>query len=145
MVVFFAPVPYYPHDNLRHYRFLVEGIPDLAQDVRARGVGFVLRRHPDHSLLAFCDEVRPCLVVGDENPMRAPRSWREKAAERLKVPLWTVDADVIVPTKLLEKEQYASHIIRPRLQARWPEFLKPLSNAKAKFPWKKPAGLVAGR
>ena len=142
-VVFFAPVPYYPHANLRHYRFLVEGIPDLAQDIRARGAGFVLRRHPEHSLLTFCDEVRPCLVIGDENPMREPRSWREKAAARLKVPLWTVDADVIVPTKLLEKEQYASHIIRPRLQARWPEFLKPLTNPKAKFPWKKPASLAS--
>ena len=143
VVVFFAPVPYYPHANLRHYRFLVEGIPDLAQDIRARGIGFVLRRHPEHSLLTFCDEVSPSLVVGDENPMREPRSWREKAAERLKVPLWTVDADVIVPSKLLEKEQYAAHIIRPRLQARWPEFLQPLSNAKAKFPWKNPAGLAS--
>jgi len=143
VVAFFAPVPYYPHANLRHYRFLTEGIPDLAQDIRARGVGFVLRRHPEHSLLTFCDEVRPCLVVGDENPMREPRSWREKAAERLRVPFWTVDADVIVPSKLLEKEQYASHIIRPRLQARWPEFLRPLTNAKAKYPWKKPANLTA--
>jgi len=142
-VVFFAPVPFYPHANLRHYRFLNEGIADLAADVRARGAGFVLRRFPEHSLLKFCDEVRPALVVGDENPMREPRSWREKAAERLWVPLWTVDADVIVPSKLLEKEQYAAHIIRPRLQSRWGEFLTPLSNAKAKFAWKPPVGLAS--
>ena len=141
VVVFFAPVPFYPHANLRHYHFLREGIPDIASDVRARGAGFVLRRFPDHSLVKFCDEVKPCLVVGDENPMREPRSWREKAAQRLRVPLWTVDADVIVPTKLLEKEQYAAHIIRPRLQARWSEFLTPLSNAKAKIAWKQPLGM----
>ena len=141
VVVFFAPVPFYPHANLRHYRFLCEGIPDIAAEVRARGAGFVLRRYPDHSLVKFCDEVKPCLVVGDENPMREPRSWREKAATRLRVPLWTVDADVIVPTKLLEKEQYAAHIIRPRLQARWDEFLRPPSNPKAKFAWKQPPGV----
>ncbi len=143
VVVFFAPAPNYPHANLRHYWFLVEGIPDVEHDLRVRGVGFVLRRYPEHSLLTFCDEVRPCLVVGDENSMREPRGWREKAAKLLKVPLWTVDADVIVPSKLLEKEQYASHIIRPRLQALWPEFLKPLSNAKAKLPWEKPPGLAS--
>jgi deoxyribodipyrimidine photo-lyase len=40
-VVFFAPVPFYPHANLRHYRFLSEGIADLAADVRAGGAGFV--------------------------------------------------------------------------------------------------------
>jgi deoxyribodipyrimidine photo-lyase len=142
-VVFFAPVPFYPHANLRHYRFLGEGIADIAADVRARGVGFVLRRFPEHSLVKFCEEVRPCLVVGDENPLREPRAWREKAAERLRVPLWTGDADVIVPSKLLEKEQYAAHIIRPRLQAQWAEFLVPLSNAKAKFAWKQPTGMAS--
>ena len=142
VVVFFAPVPYYPHANARHYRFLCEGIPDIAADVRARGIGFILRRFPEHSLAKFCDEVRPCLVIGDENPLREPRSWRLKAAHQLRVPLWTVDADVIVPSKLLEKEQYAAHIIRPRLQARWGEFLVPLRNPKAKFPWEKPPGMM---
>jgi deoxyribodipyrimidine photo-lyase len=140
-VVFFAPVPYYPHGNLRHYHFLCEGIPDIAADCHARNVGFVLRRHPDHSLLRFCEEVQPSLVVGDENPLREPRSWREKAAARLRVPLWTVDADVVVPSKLLEKEQYASHIIRPRIQARLQEFLVASKNSQAKVPWEKPRSL----
>ena len=116
-LVFFAPVPFYPHANLRHYRFLAEGIPDIAESLRRRNIGFVLRRFPEHSLIKFCDEVRPSLVVGDENPMREPESWRQSAEKKLRMPLWTVDADVIVPSKLLEKEQYAAHIIRPRLQA----------------------------
>jgi deoxyribodipyrimidine photo-lyase len=141
-VVFFAPVPFYPHANLRHYRFLNEGIPEIAADVRARRVGFVLRRYPEHSLVKFCDEVRPCLVVGDENPMREPRNWREKAAERLRMPLWTVDADVMVPSKLLEKEQYAAHIIRPRIQARLKEFLVAPKNTKAKAAWAQRRGLA---
>ena len=55
--------------------------------------------------------------------MREPRRWREAAAKKLTVPLWTVDADVIVPSKLLEKEQYAARIIRPRLQQRLQQFL----------------------
>ena len=28
VVVFLAPVPFYPHANLRHYHFLAEGIPE---------------------------------------------------------------------------------------------------------------------
>ena len=98
VVVFFAPVPFYPHANLRHYHFLNEGIPDLAQAIQKRNVGFVLRRFPEHSLLRFCEEVKPALVIGDENPMREPESWRRRAAKKLKIPLWTVDADVIVPS-----------------------------------------------
>src|ERR1700687_3797605 len=53
VVVFFAPVPLYPHSNLRHYRFLAEGIPDIAAALRERNIGFVLRRFPEHSLLKF--------------------------------------------------------------------------------------------
>lgn len=142
-VVFFAPVPFYPHANLRHYRFLAEGISDIAAALRDRNVGFVLRRFPEHSLLRFCDEVKPSLVVGDENPMREPEAWRKIATKKLRVPLWTVDADVIVPSKLLEKEQYAAHIIQPRLQAQLANFLVPANNRQARIAWTKPHGLLS--
>jgi deoxyribodipyrimidine photo-lyase len=143
VVIFFAPVPYYPNANLRHYAFLAQGIPDIAKRARNRGVGFVLRRYPDHSLLKFCEEVKASIVIGDENPLREPRHWRELAAKKLSVPLWTVDADVIVPSKLLEKEQYAARIIRPRLQQRLDQFLHLAGNPRAKTEWQTPRGLAA--
>ena len=143
VVVFLAPVPFYPNANLRHYRFLAEGIADIAAALAKRGIGFVLRSFPDHSLERFCQQVKAGLVIGDENPMREPEAWRRTAAEKLKVPLWTVDADVIVPSKLLEKAQYAAHIIRPRLQAHLKKFLVPVRNPRAQVEWKKPAGLTS--
>src|ERR1700730_16758331 len=42
LVVFLAPVPFYPHANLRHFSFLNEGIPDIADALEKRNVGFVL-------------------------------------------------------------------------------------------------------
>jgi deoxyribodipyrimidine photo-lyase len=143
IVVFLAPVPFYPHANLRHYHFLSEGIADIAESLREKNIGFVLRRFPEHSLLQFCDEVKAALVVGDENPMREPESWRVKAAEKLRVPLWTVDADVIVPSHILQKAQYAAHIIRPRLQAQLPKFLIAPKNTAAHISWKKPRELFS--
>lgn len=140
-VVFLAPVPYYPHANLRHYRFLQQGITDIAERCERRNVGFVLRRYPEHSLLKFCDELKAALVVSDENPLREPNSWREKAAKRLRVPLYTVDADVIVPTKLLGKEQYAARIIRPRLAALFDKYFVAPENPKAKIAWVPSRGL----
>jgi len=141
VVVFFAPVPFYPNANLRHYEFLAEGIPDIAATLEQRGVGFVLRRYPEHSLLKFCDEVRPALVVGDENPMRQPSHWREVAASKLRVPFWTVDSDVIVPSRLIEKEQYAAHIIRKKLHAQVDRYLVRPKNPRPNIAWKKPRGL----
>jgi deoxyribodipyrimidine photo-lyase len=140
-VVFFAPVPFYPHANLRHYRFLEQGIPDLASGLRKRGIGFVLRRYPDHHLLKFCDEAGAALVVGDENPMREPEHWRQIVASKIRVPFWTVDSDVIVPSKLLMKEQYGAYTARPVIRRLLPEFLRPVGNTRAKFPWNAPTGL----
>ena len=141
VAVFLAPIPYYPRANWRHYAFLQQGIPDIASGLRKRNVGFVLRTYPDHHLLKFCAEVCPCLVIGDENPLREPEHWREVVQKRLRVPFWTVDSDVIVPTKLFEKEQFAAYTIRPRIRARLQEFLKPLSNPSAEIPWSAPPGL----
>jgi deoxyribodipyrimidine photo-lyase len=81
------------------------------------------------------------LVVGDENPLREPEQWRKVAADRLRVPFWTVDADVVVPSTLLKKEQYAARTIRPRIHALLEEFLTPPGNPQAQIPWQPPARL----
>ena len=138
-VVFFAPVPFYPHANVRHYAFLEQGIPAIARRLEGRGIGFVLRRYPDHHLAKFCDEVRPVLVVGDENPLREPRQWRRLVSTQLRVPFWTVDADVIVPSRLLMKEQYGARTARPIIRRLLPDFLRPVGNTKARIKWQSSA------
>ena len=141
IVVFFAPVPFYPHANLRHYSFLAQAIPDTAARLAKRNIGFVLRRYPDHSLLRFCDEVKPALVVGDENPLRETEHWRQLATRKLRVPLWTVDSDVVIPGKLLNKRFTAARFIRPAIHAHLDEFLVPSRNPKAKHAWTPPKHL----
>jgi deoxyribodipyrimidine photo-lyase len=138
VVVFLGVVPGYPGANRRHYRFLAEGLPDLARGLEDRRVGFVLRRYPDHELARFCAEVGPALVVGDENPLRETERWRAVVAERVPVPVWTVDADVIVPSRLLEKEQYAARTMRPRIRPLVPAFLADSDEPRAQVPWAPP-------
>ncbi len=145
VVAFLGVVPFYPSANRRHYRFLAEGLPDIAGDVTARRAGFVLRRYPDHELTRFCAEVRPALVVGDENPLREAERWRRVVAERIRVPLWTVDADVIVPTTLLVKEQYAARTMRPRIRPLVPEFLDGAREPRAAVSWDAATGVSSLR
>ncbi|HVG26808.1 MAG TPA: deoxyribodipyrimidine photo-lyase, partial [Acidobacteriaceae bacterium] len=152
-VVYFAAISNFPHANLRHYAFLNQGLPDIEEDCAERGVGFVMRRAgPEGSTEGnagregheqmFAD-VGAAMVIGDENPMRAPERWRMELAERLRVPFWTVDADVIVPSQLLEKAQYSAGVARPRLYRALPEFLRVYENPRAVKAWKRPRGLVA--
>jgi len=141
VVVFLAPVPFYPGANLRHFRFLAEGIPDIAEGLSRRGVGFVFRSYPEHSLLKFCEQVRAALVVGDENPLRNTEEWRLRVAHGLRIPFWTVEADVIVPSRLLAREHYGARTIRPRLLRLMPEFLKQPENPEAHVAWAAPPQL----
>lgn len=141
VVVFFGLHPGVARANLRHYQFLAEGLPDLSAGLAARRAGFVLRPYPRHSLRRFVEEVRAAIVVGDENPLRQFADWRSRVAATLRVPLWTVDADVVVPSRLLAKEQYAARTIRPRIHALLPAFLIPGPEPEAHVPWRAPAGL----
>src|SRR3978361_475238 len=43
---YFPAISNFPHANLRHYAFRQQGLPDIAQDLAARGLGFVMRRAP---------------------------------------------------------------------------------------------------
>ncbi|MGH9843551.1 MAG: deoxyribodipyrimidine photo-lyase [Blastocatellia bacterium] len=135
VAVFFGLHPGYPNANLRHYAFLVEGIAETQERIERRGAAFIFRPFPNHDLIRFCEEVRPALVVGDENPMREPEGWRQSAAKKLTVPLWTVDADVIMPTKLFPKEEFAARTIRPKIHRLLPAFFVRLENPKAIVKW----------
>jgi deoxyribodipyrimidine photo-lyase len=135
VLVFFGLHPGYPNANLRHYSFLIEGVAGIKAAVERRGALFVFRPFPSHDLIRFCEEVRPSLVIGDENPMREPESWRRSAAAKLRVPLWTVDADVIVPSRFFPKEEFAARTLRPKIHRLLPAFLTPLKNPKAVVKW----------
>ncbi len=141
VVVFFGPVPFYPKANDRHFRFLTQGVADIAEGLAERRIGFVFRPYPEHSLLKFCEEVNPCIVIGDENPLRETELWRNKVSRELRIPFWTVDADVVVPSKLLEKEHCGARTIRPRLDHFLPRFLQAPENPVARVLWTSPAGL----
>jgi deoxyribodipyrimidine photo-lyase len=143
LVVYFAGISNFPHANLRHYAFLNQGLIDVEEDLAARNIAFVMRRAPRESHERFFADVHAAIVIGDENPMREPEKWRKHLASALKIPFWTVDTDVIVPSKLIEKAQYGAYTLRPRIQRLLPEFLHPYENLKGHKLWRRPSGFHA--
>ena len=137
VVVFFALLTTHRIANLRHYTFMIEGLVDTARRLERRGIGLVVRvsGDPVADFLRFCVEVRPAIAVTDENPLRHSARWREAAARSIAVPLLSVDADVMVPTALLRREQYAARTIRPRIHAVLEEHLKPVGNRSVVTRW----------
>jgi len=136
VVVFFSVIPNYPNANLRHYHFMAQGLRDVEEDAAERGVGFVVRRPPDHSLEAFLEEVDAALLIGDENPCREPERWRRVLAAKLRLPFWTVDADVVVPSAVFNRSYFLLHHFRPHLKAQSPKYLVPPPKMEPLYPWK---------
>jgi deoxyribodipyrimidine photo-lyase len=141
VVAFFSAIDNFPHANLRHYHFLQQGLADVEPDLAERNVGFVLRRPPTHEVAPFLEEVGAAVVVGDENPLRLMRAKRDRLARSIHIPYLTVDADVVVPSVLLEKAQHAAYTARPRLERLRPEWLQPCANLTAEQGWRRPKGL----
>jgi deoxyribodipyrimidine photo-lyase len=143
LVVYFAGIANFPNANLRHYSFLNQGLRDIEADLAARNISFVLRNAPHESHERLLADVCAAMVIGDENPMRDPERWRRELAEKIRIPFWTVDADVVVPSKLIEKAQYGAYTIRPRLYRLLQEFLVAYENPKAEVAWERPKGFHA--
>ncbi len=143
LVVYFAGISNFPHANLRHYVFLNQGLPDIEADLAERNISFVMRRAPDESHERLLVDVGAAFLVGDENPMREPERWRRELASRITIPFWTVDTDVVVPSKLVGKAQYGAYTIRPRLYRLLPDYLHEYGNPKAEHEWKMPRGFYA--
>ena len=138
LVVYFAGISNFPNANLRHYVFLQQGLPDIEHDLAERNVSFVMRRAPHESHERLLHDVQAAICIGDENPMREPERWRHELADKIKIPFWTVDTDVVVPSKLIEKAQYGAYTIRPRLYKLLPDYLVPYDNPHAKHRWVRP-------
>jgi deoxyribodipyrimidine photo-lyase len=133
VVAFFGLLARRPDATLRAYHFMLEGLIDTAARLQRRRIGFAMKVCADSDSAAgferFCAEVKPALVVEDENPLRrAPGGSSSR-------PTWSVDADVIVPSRLLRKEQFAARTIRPRIHKLLDQFLKAVGNRKVLVPW----------
>ncbi len=134
----------YPSAQRRHYAFLLDAFAELRDDLEAKGIPLVLRiGRPDEVVLGLAREVCPAVVIGDENPVRVGQAWRLRVAEGLGRPLRLVDADVVVPTSLFPKQEYAARTIRPKIHRVLGEYLRPIPEPRAKVAWE-PAAIPRG-
>jgi deoxyribodipyrimidine photo-lyase len=135
VVVYFQVIPNYENANLRHYHFLQQALGDVAEDAAAREITFIVRKSPD-KLEAFLEEVGAALLIGDENPCREPERWRTILAKKLRIPYWTVDADVVVPSRVFGRSFVLLHHFRPHLNAELPKYLVASEKIKPLYAFK---------
>ena len=129
LLVAFGLMDDYPEANLRHYRFMIEGLADVARVLAERDIPFVLRRGaPDDVALELARAAS--LLVCDRGYLRPQRAWRERVAQQAACPVLQVESDVVVPVELAsDKRETAARTLRPKITRHLDRFLVPLPTA----------------
>jgi deoxyribodipyrimidine photo-lyase len=133
LLVCFGITDSYPGANLRHYRFMLEGLKQTAAKLRERGINFVIRKKSPEKLVVKLS-ADAALTVFDAGYMPIQRQWRKTAAALLKTPVIQVESDVIVPVaSASDKEEYAAYTIRGKIHRELDYFMQPLTTHDLKI------------
>jgi deoxyribodipyrimidine photo-lyase len=127
VVVGFGLMAGYPDANARHFAFMLEGLAEVADSLRRRGIKFVVRTgRPDEVALALAGDA--ALVVCDRGYLRHQRQWRRRVADQADCQVVQVEGDVVVPVETTSgKAEYAARTIRPKIHRHWSDFLQEIA------------------
>ena len=113
----------YPSANARHYAFMLEGLRDVEEALRQRGIRFVVGSgSPDDVALRYAENAS--MVVGDGAYLRPEWSWRQRVAEEADCHVVRVESNVVVPIELAsDKREVAARTLRPKIRRHLDDFL----------------------
>lgn len=132
VLVAFGLTDAYPEANLRHYRFMVEGLAETATALEKRRIRMVVQKG-DPPKVARRLAGRAALVVCDVGYTRHQIAWRETLAGAVDCRIVSVEGDVVVPVAVVsEKAEYAARTIRPKIHKHWDDYLVPCPRYRPK-------------
>jgi deoxyribodipyrimidine photo-lyase len=128
VLVAFGLMDDYPEANLRHYRFMLEGLREVEECLARRRIRLVVRRGvPAEVALALATDA--ALLVCDRGYLRHQKGWRAEVAERAPCAVIEVEGDVVVPVEAASrKAEVAARTLRPKLYRVWDDYLTPLED-----------------
>ena len=108
LLVAFAITDKYPDANLRHFRFMLEGLQQVEKALKARKIKFVVRLgNPAEVINELASDASE--IVCDRGYLRHQFSWRHDVATHSPCRVWQVESDAIVPVETAsDKREYAA-------------------------------------
>ena len=134
VVVFFGITDAFPQANLRHYRFMLQGLRETQETLARRGIRMVVR-HESPEIGAIKLARKACMLVMDTGYLRIQKRWREHVASVLSphhpttpsphpLTVVQVETDVVVPVEEASaKEEYAAATLRPKIHRKLDDYL----------------------
>lgn len=113
--------------TIRHFKFMLDGLEEVASDCKKLNINFhLLRGQHVIEIPKFVKHNTIGALVCDFSPLRIHRGWVDGIKKALPggVPLVQVDAHNIVPIwQASDKQEYAARTIRNKINSKLSEFL----------------------
>jgi deoxyribodipyrimidine photo-lyase len=120
----------HPAANDRLHRFILEGVPGMAKELKRIGAGhffYPRKRRGDANDILYKLAARARCVVTDDYPVYLPAAHNRTVPARIGVSYIAVDSSCIVPMSRHEKRAYGAYTIRPKIRRELPLYLKPIA------------------
>lgn len=125
LIVVFCLVPEFLGATLRQYSFMLAGLIETEERLRKKHIAFfLLQGLPEDLLPAFIVRHKCSVLIGDFDPLKIRRRWKEAVASGIAIPFYEVDAHNIVPCWVASgKQEYAAYTFRPKVRRLLPQYL----------------------
>lgn len=132
LLVYFGLTNTFPEANLRHYRFMLEGLKEIEEELKQQEIKFILRiESPFKGIQKLSDEAK--MIIVDCGYTRIQQKWRSRVASQINCPLIQVESDVIVPVQTTSsKEEYGAYTIRPKISKHLELFIEDMPRYRIK-------------
>jgi len=134
LLVYFGIIDDFEDGNLRHYRFMIEGLKETKEGLEDRNIKLVIKHeHPKEGVLKLAEEAS--FLVVDKAYLDFLREWRRDVDEEINIPMIEVETDLIVPIEeASSKEEYAARTIRPKIEDELDKYMKKVRQRKLSDP-----------
>jgi deoxyribodipyrimidine photo-lyase len=137
LVVYEGLKYYYPWANDRIHTFILEGVSENRKSFERLDIRYVFylqrnRSDPEDIVAKLARDA--ALLVTDDYPCFIIPEHNRRIAERLKIPVYAVDSNGMIPLGCYDREEYAAFTIRPRIHKLLPKHLarNPIPRLKRK-------------
>ena len=103
--------------GLRQYAFMIKGLEQVEIEFAKYNIPFKsLHGNPDIQIPEFIKDVSASTLITDFNPLKLTSIWKKKAAKKIDIPFYEVDAHNIVPCRIASpKQEFGAYTLRPKI------------------------------
>lgn len=120
----------YPEGNFRSFKFFLEGLKDVSEELIAHQIGiYIVIGNFQDVLRTYIDNAK--IMVTDKPYLPTLKSIRNTIYSENKITVYEVDTNLILPVSLASsKKEYAAYTIRPKILKHLEDFRNDFEEVK---------------